>query len=63
MVWAVISITILSAHKNKSHGTHFYCSLLREIGHLVAIMFVDENDLIHINIDQDQTTEGAHYYL
>ena len=53
--WAVISITILNAHKKKGHGGQFVCPILQQTGNLTAILFVDNNDLIHIDMDQDQT--------
>ena len=44
--WAVIIITILNAHKKKGHGGKFVCQILQRTGHLAAILFVDNNDLI-----------------
>ena len=61
--WAVISITILNAHKKKGHGAYFRCPISRKTGHLAAILFVDDNDLLHIDMDTDQTVEDAHYDL
>ena len=58
--WAVISITILSAHKKTGHGGHFVCPILRRTGHLAAVLFVDNNDLVHIDMGQDQTVLEAH---
>ena len=58
--WAVISITILNAHKKKGRGGKFVCPILQRTGHLEAIFFVDNNDLIHIDMDQDQTAAEAH---
>ena len=52
--WAVISITIINAHKRKGHGGHFICPTSRREGHLAAILFVDDTELIHINMNQDQ---------
>ena len=61
--WAVISITILNVHKKKGQGAHFHCPLSMKTGHLAAIHFVDDNNLIHINMDKNQTFEDAHYNL
>ena len=58
--WAVISITILNTHKKKGHGGKFVCPILQRTGHLAEILFVDNNDLIHIDMDQDQTAAEAH---
>ena len=30
------------------------------MGHIAAILFVDKNNLIHIDMDQDQTAAEAH---
>ena len=59
----MISIALLNVHKKKGHGAHFCFPISRKIGHLAAILFVDDNDLIHINMDKDQTEEDAHYDL
>ena len=58
--WAVISITIINSHKKKGHGGKFVCPISQRTGHLVEILFVDDNDLIHIDMDQDQTAAEAH---
>ena len=36
------------------------CPISQRTGHLAAILFVDNNNLIHVDMDQDQTTEEAH---
>ena len=37
------------------------CPISQQTGHLVAILYVDNNDLIHTDImDWEQTAEGAH---
>ena len=58
--WAVISIKIINAHKRKGHGVHFICPISRMEGHLAAILFVDDTDLIHIDTNQDQSVHEAH---
>ena len=57
--WAVISITILNTHKKKRHRGKFVCPISQLTGHLAAILFVDNNNLIHIDMDQDQTAAEA----
>ena len=32
-------------------------------GHLAAILFVDDTDIVHMNMREDQSTEEAHYSL
>ena len=56
----VISITILNAHKKKGHRGKFVCPISQRTGHLEAILFVDNNDLIHIDMNQEQTSVEAH---
>ena len=58
--WAVIIIKIINAHKKKGHGGQFVCLILQRTGNLAAILFVDDNDLINIEMDQDQTAAEAH---
>ena len=53
--WSVISITIINAHKRKGHGGHLICPISIREGHLAAILLVDDTDLIHINMNQDQS--------
>ena len=48
--WAVISITILCANKSKGHGDHFVCPISNLTGNLETLLFVDDTDLIHINL-------------
>ena len=52
--WDLISITIINAHKRKGHMGHLICPTSRREGHLAAILFVDDIDLIHIDMNQDQ---------
>ena len=61
--WAVISITILGAHKRKGYGAHFVCPISQQTGHPSAILFVDDTDLIHIDMNQNQSVLEAHVDL
>ena len=58
--WAVISITIINLHNIKCHGGHFICPIKIREGNLAAILFVDDTDLIHIDMNQDQSVYEAH---
>ena len=58
--WAVISITILNAHKWKGHGGHFVCPISAIRGHLAAILFVDDTDLLHVNLEHEESVFEAH---
>jgi hypothetical protein len=53
--WAVISITILRAHKRKGHGATFVCPISKLKFVLAAVLFVDGCDLIHIDMVRDET--------
>ena len=61
--WAVISITIICAHKRKGHGGHFLCPICNLTGHLAALLFVDDTDLIHINLKAEETVTVAHQFM
>jgi hypothetical protein len=51
--WAAISITILSAHKKKGHSATFMCPMTNKVVKLAAILYVDDCDLIHIDMTCD----------
>jgi hypothetical protein len=53
--WAVISITILGAHKKKGHSATFVCPLTNKITKLAAILYVDDCDLLHINMMEEDS--------
>merc|ERR1711966_529032 len=57
--WAVISIVILGAHKRKGHGAKFVCPVLLARGELSAILFVDDTDVIHFNMEKNETALEA----
>jgi hypothetical protein len=61
--WEVISIVILHAHKEKGHGGHFVCPISNLSGHLAAILFVDDTDILHLDIRKDETVHKAHEAL
>jgi hypothetical protein len=51
--WGVISIVILRAHGAKGHGAQFIAPLSLVRTNLSAIIYVDNTDLLHINMDMD----------
>ena len=61
--WAVISITILQAHKKKGHVASFVCPISLIRGELAAILYVDDTDVIHVNLQEEETSETAHERL
>jgi hypothetical protein len=58
--WAVISIVIVKAHGKKGHGAKFVCPLSKLVSQLSAIIYVDDTDLLHINLEEDESVEVVH---
>ncbi len=58
--WAVISICILGAHGKKGHGAKFYCPITNLQHHLLAILYVDNTNLLHIDLTKDETVDKVH---
>jgi hypothetical protein len=58
--WAVISICILQAHRRKGHGAKFLCPVTNLRQHLSAILYVDDTDILHINLTKDKSTNDVH---
>ena len=58
--WAVISICIIGAHGKKDHGAKFICPITHLKHHLSAILYVDNMDLLHINLSKDETVDKVH---
>jgi hypothetical protein len=58
--WAVISICILRAHGKKGHGAKFICPITNLKQHLSAILYVDDTDILHIDITKDESIDNVH---
>jgi hypothetical protein len=58
--WVVISICILNAHGKKGHGAKFVCPITKLEKHLSAILYVDNTDLLHIDLMQNETVDEVH---
>jgi len=58
--WCVISIVILRAHSAKGHGAHFMAPMSLVRRSLSAILYVDDTDLLHINMDTDESIVEVH---
>jgi hypothetical protein len=58
--WAVISICIIGAHGKKCHGEKFTCPITQLKHHLSAILYVDNTDLLHIDLSKDETVDEVH---
>ena len=58
--WAVIIISILQAHKRKVRGANLRCPISRREGKLADILFVDNTDLIHLDLEATQYFHETH---
>ena len=59
----MVSICIISAHKKKGHGAHFTCPITKLKSHLAGIIYMDDTDLVHFHLDEDQGKEESFYFL
>jgi hypothetical protein len=55
--WAVISKCILRVHGKKGHGAKFYCPITNLQHHFLAILYVDDTDLLHIDLTKDESMD------
>jgi hypothetical protein len=58
--WAVISICILNVHEKKGHGAKFVCPITKLKHHLPAIIYMDDTDLLHIDLTKDEQVEDVY---
>jgi hypothetical protein len=58
--WCVISIVILRAHGAKGHGAQFIAPMSLARRSLSAILYVDDTDLLHINMDVVESIDEVH---
>ena len=58
--WAVISICIIGAHGKKGHGAKFICPITHLKHHLSAILYVDDTNLLHIDLSKNETVDEVH---
>jgi hypothetical protein len=58
--WAVISICIIGAHRKKGYGAKFLCPITQLQHHLSAILYVDDTDLLHINLTKSESIKEVH---
>jgi hypothetical protein len=55
--WAVVSITIIHAHKKEGHGATFLCPITQYKHDACGILYVDDTDLIHLNLAEEESVE------
>jgi hypothetical protein len=58
--WTVISIVILNAHRRKGHGAKFVCPITKLLSHLSAILYIDDTNILHINMEKDESMAKVH---
>jgi hypothetical protein len=58
--WAVISICILRACGEKGHGAKFLCPITKLQQHLLAISYVNDTDILHIDLTKDESVDEVH---
>ncbi len=53
----MISICILGAHRKKGHGAKFLSPITKLQHHLLAILYVDDTDILHIDLTKDESVD------
>ena len=61
--WAIVSVVILNAHKQRRHGATFRCPITNGDGKLAAVLFVDDTDLLHMDMTRTEMLEETHEAL
>ncbi len=54
---------MIAAHKRKGHGAHLITPILDITGHVVGELFVDDTDLIHVDMQIVESILEAHSRL
>jgi hypothetical protein len=57
--WTVTSIVMINTHKRKDHGIHLVCTLSNGTLHVIDLLFIDNMDLEHLNMDKVETAAKA----
>jgi hypothetical protein len=61
--WCILRIMILQAHGAKGQGAHFIALLSQVCSSLSAILYVDDTDLLHLDMDGNKTVVEVHAAL
>jgi hypothetical protein len=59
----VISIMISQAHGAKGHGAHFLAPISHVRQNLLATLYVDNTDLLHLNMERNELVLDVHVAL
>jgi hypothetical protein len=54
---------MINAHKWKGHGTHLVYLITKMPMHLVGTLFMDDTDLVHLDMNKVETVVEAHTAL
>ncbi len=58
-----MSIVILNAHRRRGHGAKFLCPISLVCSNLAAVLFVDDIDVIHLDMTQQESVVEALHRL
>jgi len=61
--WGVVSITILKAHNRRHSGASFLCPISATRKNVAGILFVDDTDLMHIDMTKPTLDTDIHYKM
>ncbi len=61
--WTVTSIAMINAQKCKGHGIYLLCPITKRPLHPVGTRFVDDTELVHLNMNKVETVAEAHTAL
>lgn len=58
--FCAVSIVIVRAHQRNGHAATFVCPISKHEAKLSSIIFVDDTDIIHINLAADEDVDDVH---
>jgi hypothetical protein len=61
--WCVISIMILRAHGAKGHGMHVIAPMSQVRRSLLAVLYVNDMELLHLNMEGNESVQEVHMAL
>jgi hypothetical protein len=61
--WAVVSISIIHTHKKEGHSATLLCPISKFSHKVAGILYVDDTDIIHLDLSREESLEDAHHAL
>ncbi len=61
--WTMNSIVMINAHKRKGHSVHLRSPITGKTAHLAGLVFVNDTDMGHFNMNKSETVHEAHLAL